>query len=169
MRCLGLFGQDHHGVRCWDRGYRVGPFKGHIDRSTLTHWQSYRLRVYGHDDQGMRCEDKEPPRPHTRWITSVAFFSDGRRIVSGSHGTSMRLWDTETGNLSGQYEGDTSRVTSIVFSPDGKHIVSGSADKTTEVWEGDTGHCTGLVRTARQSDVLHCHPMANASSPVLMT
>ena len=37
---------------------------------------------------------------HTDLINSVAFSSNGTRIVSGSHDHSVRLWDVSTGILS---------------------------------------------------------------------
>ncbi|KAL0945101.1 hypothetical protein HGRIS_004254 [Hohenbuehelia grisea] len=80
-------------------------------------------------------------RGHTDGVTSVAFSADGRRIVSGSCDTTVRVWDSSTGHPAmPPLEGHTDRVTSVAFSPDGRHIVSGSWDETIRVWDASTGH-----------------------------
>ncbi|KAF8578326.1 WD40 repeat-like protein [Ramaria rubella] len=81
---------------------------------------------------------------HSVGVTSVAFSSDGKYIVSGSWDTTVRVWDTETGQaVSVPFEGHSSWVTSVAFSPDGKHIASGSDDKTIRVWDAETGQAVG--------------------------
>lgn len=77
---------------------------------------------------------------HTDWVASVAFSSDGMRVVSGSVDKMIRVWDAETGKIVlGPLEGHTNKVTSVGFSPDGRHIVSGSKDRTVRVWDAKTG------------------------------
>jgi WD40 repeat protein len=64
---------------------------------------------------------------HTRSVTSVAFSQDGKHIVSGSRDETIRVWDSETGDVVlGPLEGHTSFINSVAFSQDGKRIVSGS-------------------------------------------
>ncbi|KAJ6592977.1 WD40-repeat-containing domain protein, partial [Mycena capillaripes] len=77
---------------------------------------------------------------HTSDVRSVAFSPDGKRIVSGSHDSTVRIWDAETGAaLREPLEGHTDWVGSVAFSPDGKRIVSGSDDKTVCIWDAETG------------------------------
>jgi WD40 repeat protein len=75
---------------------------------------------------------------HTEPVNSVAFSQDGKRIVSGSDDKTIRIWDSETGDvILGPLEGHTSWVNSVAFSQDGKHIVSGSYDQTVRVWDSE--------------------------------
>jgi WD40 repeat protein len=77
---------------------------------------------------------------HTDWVWSVAFSQDGRRIVSGSHDNTIRVWDAETGEVvAGPLQGHTNSVRSVAFSQDGSRIVSCSGDATIRVWDAETG------------------------------
>ena len=76
---------------------------------------------------------------HTSYVSSVAFSSDGTRIVSGSWDKSVRIWDASTGALLTMLNGHTSYVSSVAFSSDGTRIVSGSWDKSVCIWDASTG------------------------------
>ena len=90
----------------------------------------------------------------TSEVSSVAFTPDGKRIVSGSWDTTVRLWDAHTGQPVGQpMTGHTAPVFSVAFSPDGKRIVSGSADKTLRLWDADTGKPIGDPMTGHKAPV----------------
>ncbi|KIM63729.1 hypothetical protein SCLCIDRAFT_116601, partial [Scleroderma citrinum Foug A] len=77
---------------------------------------------------------------HTNCVTSVAFSPNGTRVVSGSHDTTVRVWDVERGvQIDSPLQGHTKTVTLINFSPDGRRIVSGSDDKTVRIWDAEKG------------------------------
>ena len=64
---------------------------------------------------------------HDDCVTSVAFSSDGRHLVSGSWDKSIRVWDAQTGqSIVDPIKGHDNWVTSVAFSPDSRQIVSGS-------------------------------------------
>ena len=61
-------------------------------------------------------------------------------IASGSGDRTVRIWDSETGNLvAGPFQGHSLSVNSVAFSPDGTRIASGSSDKTVRIWDSETG------------------------------
>ncbi|KAF8918650.1 WD40-repeat-containing domain protein [Mucidula mucida] len=72
-------------------------------------------------------------------ITSVVFFPDNIRFVSGSEDGPVMTWNEEIakvlkGHRKGKVlHGHTSSVRSVAFSPDGTRIVSGSWDKSTGI------------------------------------
>jgi WD40 repeat protein len=70
-----------------------------------------------------------PMQGHTGAINSLSF-SDGIRIVSGSHDKTIRVWDAVTGKLVGESLQGHGGVRSVSFSPDGSRIPSGSVDNT---------------------------------------
>ncbi|MBW4515909.1 MAG: WD40 repeat domain-containing protein [Timaviella obliquedivisa GSE-PSE-MK23-08B] len=73
-------------------------------------------------------------------VISIAFSSDGKKIVSGSKDNTVRLWNTNTQQPIGQpLRGHQKTVLAVAFSPDGTRIVSGSVDKTIRLWDTATG------------------------------
>jgi hypothetical protein len=77
---------------------------------------------------------------HTRHVYFVAFSPDGKRVVSASLDETIRIWNSETGDMAlGPLAGHTGLVYSAMFSPDGRHIVSASRDKTIRIWNSETG------------------------------
>jgi WD40 repeat protein len=60
---------------------------------------------------------------HRGFVTSVAFSSDGRRLVSGSLEHTIALWDISDPTAIFQFcilDGQYSAVTSVTFSPNGR-------------------------------------------------
>lgn len=81
---------------------------------------------------------------HAGSVQSAVFSPDGRRIVSGSGDTTIRVWNTETGEMARRpLRGHGHTVNSVSFSPDGKKIASGSSDHAVHVWDADTGKIVG--------------------------
>ena len=77
---------------------------------------------------------------HDGRVGSVAFYPDGRHIVSGSYDKPVRVWDAQAGqSVMDPLKGHDCYVTSVTFSPDGWHIASGSSDKTVRVWDAQAG------------------------------
>ena len=99
-------------------------------------------------------------RSHTSYVSSVAFSSDGTRIVSGSYDKSVRIWNASTGALLTTLNGHTDYITSVTFSSDGTRIVSGSWDKSVRIWDASmsallttlNGHIDDVSSVAFSSD-----------------
>ncbi|KAH8055803.1 hypothetical protein JL722_8156 [Aureococcus anophagefferens] len=73
--------------------------------------------------------EREIPAAAAPKVYGVAVFPDGRRVVSGSHDKTVKVWDAATGEC----------VNCVVVFPDGRRVVSGSDDKTVKVWDVATG------------------------------
>ena len=75
-----------------------------------------------------------------RVIQSVAFSQDGQRIVSGSSGGAICVWNATTGAMERSlFQGDGYSIGSVAFSQDGERIVSGSKNGAICVWNTATG------------------------------
>ena len=118
----------------------------------------------GYEDQTVRLWDikngtlLETLREHTNRVWSVAFQpapsnnksfssysplgSEGKRILaSGSADSTIKLWDSKSGNCLQTLQGHTSWVWSIVFNPKVTQLASGSYDQTVKLWDFETGKC----------------------------
>lgn len=87
------------------------------------------------------------------FITSLAFSSDGKRIVLVSNDKTVYIWDVETKKEICRLEGHTDRVNSVAFSPDGKQIVTASWDRTMRIWDAETDK--GILRVMEHPDVVY--------------
>jgi WD40 repeat protein len=65
--------------------------------------------------------------------------SDGKRALSGSSDKTIKLWNTETGQLIRSFEGHAKAIKRLVISPDGSRVLSGSEDGAAKLWDATTG------------------------------
>ncbi len=77
---------------------------------------------------------------HTDFVSSVAFSSDGKTLVSGSgrKDRTIKLWEVATGEALKTLSGHTNSVFAVAFSADRKLLVSASLDKTIKLWDTQT-------------------------------
>jgi len=67
-------------------------------------------------------------------VDSIAVTPDGKRLISGSFDTALRIWDLEKREELFTLTGHRSRVNAVVVTPDGKRLISGSQDSILKVW-----------------------------------
>ncbi|MGI9107720.1 MAG: TIR domain-containing protein [Pyrinomonadaceae bacterium] len=82
---------------------------------------------------------------HTSYVLQVAVTPDERRIVSGSHDKTLRVWDADSGKCLATLEGHTGGVSGVAVMADGRRIVSSSGAKTLRVWDADSGKCLATL------------------------
>ncbi|KAG8730511.1 hypothetical protein FRC11_006551, partial [Ceratobasidium sp. 423] len=89
----------------------------------------------------------------TLQVLSIAFSSDGRRVIAGGSYTRMtehtsecdpviQSWDISTPDkpkFIRSFFGHNGPILSVDYSSDDKYIVTGGSDRTVRLWEADTG------------------------------
>ena len=101
-------------------------------------------------------EDSDVHIPHVR---TVAFSPDGKKIVSGTMGGQVQLWDAETGTeLSSFFEeippnGNTYRepILNFAFSSDGSLLAVGSRKRIRMIGRAKQPHFKEMAYTNRES------------------
>ncbi|KAJ1476006.1 quinon protein alcohol dehydrogenase-like superfamily [Baffinella frigidus] len=86
---------------------------------------------------------------HSSAVTLLVISADGKRVVSSSEGSGLKIWDVKTGAEVGSLadRGRDVNVCSVAISADGKRIVSGSSDATVKIWDVETGAKVWTSRT----------------------
>ncbi|CAE6481276.1 unnamed protein product [Rhizoctonia solani] len=74
---------------------------------------------------------------HSGKVWSVAYSTDGSKLVSGSSDGTIRLWDLRDGSSIGDpiIHKENEMIASVAFSPVGDYIAWGADDSTVRVWD----------------------------------
>ena len=75
---------------------------------------------------------------HSHWVRAVAVTADGKRAISGSDDTTLKLWNLETGEQLFTLNGHSHSVNAVAVTADGKRAISGSDDNTLKLWNLET-------------------------------
>jgi WD40 repeat protein len=82
---------------------------------------------------------------HRDRVASVAFSSDGARLVTASRDHDARIWDATTGRFVRLLEGHFGAVNDARFSPDGRWIVT-AGPRTAGLWDARSGALVVFLR-----------------------
>ena len=117
----------------------------------------------------------EPQVEPGEWVSAgaVAFSPDGKRIAEPiaakgvspptelpveEAGSSIRIWDLESGQTTRLTIVQTGLVDRVVFSPNGKCLATASRDKVVRVWDIETGKQLEELPSPHQVGVLAFSP-----------
>ncbi|HEV2991527.1 MAG TPA: AAA-like domain-containing protein [Candidatus Angelobacter sp.] len=143
-------------VRVWDlttgkERWHVRQEPGHIIYATTSPDGSLLATLtdnshYIHLWNIRRRFEQKPITSREYRFSSVAFFPDGRRLLTASKDGSLQIWDTHFMQLLTCLSGHASYVTSIAFSPNGKLFATASYDRTTKIWSVSDGHAIETIK-----------------------
>ncbi len=82
-------------------------------------------------------------------ITELSFSPDGTRLVSAGDDSTIRVWNTHTGQEVAVLKGHDSWVRGVAFSPDGTQIASAGRDGTVKLWDAQSYKETATLKGHR--------------------
>jgi tRNA A-37 threonylcarbamoyl transferase component Bud32 len=92
-------------------------------------------RSAGPEDQEALLPLRATLRGHQGPIWSVAFSPDGHTLATGSDDTTLRFWDTATGEQRAELSGHGSAVYAVAFAHSGQFLLSSSGDGLIRRWD----------------------------------
>lgn len=136
-----LLACDNNTAMMWDRGL-------HKTTVVLT-------GILNQRDKGGVAYD-----PNSYWESHIAKYlrlknnlllsMDGKSLLKGKFGTSMRQWDIATGRTFMEYVSHDKAAVCYEFSGDGKLLLSGGADGKVILWDVATGDTIKIIQAHRE-------------------
>ena len=83
---------------------------------------------------------------HTAAVRSLAFSQDGRRLISGGHDNTVRIWSVESGQTLKTLRGHGEWVRSCILTPDDKTVLSAGFDQVAYLWDVEGYEETRVLR-----------------------
>jgi small GTP-binding protein len=108
------------------------------------------LVVFGSGNNIFVCDPNKLMHTEVKFVSpdiinELAWSRAGNRIISGSVGGSIRIWDTVNYKSLHLLSGHTGRINCISYSPNGRFILSSSDDRTIRIWDAESGHCRRVL------------------------
>ncbi len=153
-KTLAAAGWDR-AIRLWDAatGREIGQFAGRPGPRSLQSYLQFSpdgkllatrdadgaIRLWTSAGQEQRTLQERVPDPgRERGVRALAFSPDGR-LLAGSLGQRIRVWDVTTGAEVRRLTGADQMVTALAFSVDGKSLASAGEGAAVSLWEVATG------------------------------
>ena len=83
---------------------------------------------------------------HHGHVDDVVFSPDGAIVASCGEDMTVRLWNTESGELLHTITGHEGAVMGVDYAPDGKMVASCSEDKTVRLWDARSGEALRVLQ-----------------------
>ena len=90
---------------------------------------------------------------HNCAITSLAFSSNGKQLVSASLDQTVRIWDVAARKETSVLH-EEAGVLAVAFSPDGKRVAAGSEDRTVKLWAPPNSSVVSLPIGGEQNNAV---------------
>jgi WD40 repeat protein len=156
-------------VKVWNiqTGQEIVTFKGHTVPVVGVAFSPDSKRIISCSSKPLGISNSDPGEPgevkvwdaesgqeivtlqgHKRFVGSVAYSHDGKRLASLSRDNTLKIWDAQTGRELRSLPVQAADRGIVAFSPDGKRIASSNGARNTigpaeageiKVWDVETG------------------------------
>jgi len=79
------------------------------------------------------------PMVHRSYVYTARFSPDGKRVATGSHDATARIWSVPGGEPITPELNHEQRVMELTFSPDSQQLLTTSDDRTAKLWNATDG------------------------------
>ena len=76
---------------------------------------------------------------HKGNVNSLGFSQDGRKLVSASDDSTLKIWETSNATELFTLTGHQGPVNGAAFNPDGRQVVSAGLDHSVKIWDATNG------------------------------
>lgn len=90
---------------------------------------------------------------HEQTVTSIAFSSNGNKIISGSGDKLAFIWDSASGERLATLKGHQLPVTSVAFTSDRTQAITASMDRSIRIWDATLGSQLGSPILTEQAGI----------------
>ncbi|KAI9139825.1 will die slowly-like protein [Paraphysoderma sedebokerense] len=142
-------------IKIWktEDGSLIRTIKEHAGGISDIAWATDSKRLASaSDDKTVRIFDVDKTAPtkilkgHTNYVFSCNWNSpQDTLIVSGSFDTTIKIWNTKTGDCLKTLPAHSDPVSAVHFNRDGTLIVSGSYDGSIRIWDTSSGQCLKTI------------------------
>ncbi len=94
---------------------------------------------------------------HGQPLTGLAYSPDGKTLATCAVDRVVKIWDTETGRLVADLEGDTPAIKCVAYSGDGSKVLAGGFDGSVRAWDRSGKALWRIVEQATVNSVA-CSP-----------
>src|SRR5205823_8341995 len=74
---------------------------------------------------------------HPKWVNSVAYSPDGKRLASGSTDGTIKVWEADTGQETLAFH-HPDVIMKVAFSPDRRLLAAAASNRIVKVWDVTT-------------------------------
>lgn len=92
---------------------------------------------------------------HEHPICAALYNKIFNQVVSGCHGSVVKVWDIDTGEKIIQFSHchDKMEITAMAFDPTGRKLITGGKDGSIKIWNFNNGACLSILETRYKVEV----------------
>ncbi|MCB9351235.1 MAG: CHAT domain-containing protein [Lewinellaceae bacterium] len=152
--CRGVFDIEEVGYTVWNLLTIWKEQRGELSGADLHRLNFQRVCINGLRicrpglptclSEGLIGEENLFPQGHSDGIYRAIYSPEGKRILTTSHDSTLKIWDIKSGQCISTLDGQWDHFNSETFSPDGQLVLS-TSDHNIRIWDAKSGRCKQVI------------------------